>query len=98
MKVILTQKPQESFERLSRTLPIGTLFRTIAGKTGRLSDSFFLRVKPTGFILNSNVIADIMSRGDILVYNLSSDCIHAMRGDIGTVVCSGHFVVTDEAA
>lgn len=41
----------------------------------------FTKVKFTGFLLNSTIVADVMSRGDIFVYNHSSNCVYCFPGN-----------------
>lgn len=42
----------------------------------------FMRVKPTGFLLNSNLVNDVIARGDIFVVNLSKGTLRAFSGNI----------------
>lgn len=41
----------------------------------------YMRVKPTGFLLNSNVITDVLVRGDVLAVNLYTGVLRVFRGD-----------------
>lgn len=90
-----TQRTEKSAYPTAASVPVSTIFRSYM-TNGRYSQSLFIRVKPTGFILNSSVISDVMTRGDVLVYNIESDCIHAMKGNTRVKVYKGHFVVTEE--
>lgn len=39
-----------------------------------------MRVKPTGFLLNSTVIGDVITRGDALVLDLAKGTMYAVSG------------------
>lgn len=54
--------------------------------------SLFLRVKPTGFLLNSSVIGDIINRRDLLVCNLITNTVHAFKGDTPVKLVPVHLV------
>lgn len=40
-----------------------------------------MRVKPTGFLLNSSVVADVLTRNDCFVVNLVKGTVYAIQGD-----------------
>ena len=44
------------------------------------SKKILMRVKPTGFLLNSNIVADVMSRGDVFVVDLAKGTVYAVEG------------------
>lgn len=50
----------------------GTVARDIAAKDKRL----IMKVKPTGFLLNSNVVGDVLNRGDCFVVDLSTGVLY----------------------
>lgn len=50
-------------------------------------NEIFMRVKPTGFLLNSSLIGDVINRGDIFVVNLSKGTVRAFQGDIEVQEC-----------
>lgn len=56
----------------------------------------YMRVKPTGFLLNSNTIGDVISRGDILTVNLERNTLYYMKGDTPIVLKNAQIVVTEE--
>ena len=55
----------------------------------------YIRVKPTGFLLNSEVIGDVLRRGDILTLNLEKNTLYYMKGDTPVVLREAHVVVED---
>jgi len=68
-----TPRKAEVHHISARNVEIGKIF--IYEKTR------FTRIKFTGFLLNSIVVADVMNRGDIFVYNHSSDCVYCFPGN-----------------
>ncbi len=54
-------------------IPCGDAFQLSGGK------DVFIRVKATSFLLNSNVITDILNRGDALVVNLTKGTLYPMK-------------------
>ena len=61
-------------------VPLSKTFR-FTTSTGRADKDIFIRVKATGFLLNSSVIGDVLNRGDCLVVNLSKHTLYAKKGD-----------------
>lgn len=59
---------------LSDIVP-GNLCKIIA--TGKI----VMRVKVTGFLLNSNIVADVLNRGDVFVVDVSKGTLYATVGD-----------------
>jgi len=57
------------------SVPVGIVAKDEA--TGMI----LLRVKPTQFILNSNIVVDVLTRGDVFVVNMSKGTLFVMRGD-----------------
>ncbi len=46
-----------------------------------LSKRILIRVKPTGFLLNSSVIGDIINRNDVLVFSPKHGTLYSIPGD-----------------
>lgn len=40
-----------------------------------------MRVKPTGFLLNSSIVADVLTRNDCFVVNLVKGTVYVIQGD-----------------
>lgn len=59
---------------VSDILP-GNVIQTISGK------AILMRVKVTGFLLNSNIVADVLNRGDCFVVNLEKGTLYVIAGD-----------------
>ena len=57
----------------------------------------YIRVKPTGFLLNSEVIGDILNRGDIVTVNLTKNTLYYMKGDTPVVLRNAYLVTEDES-
>lgn len=60
-------------EPILRTAPYGEIFK----KAGKL----LMRVKPTQFLLNSTLVADVLNRGDAFVINVETGTLYIMQGD-----------------
>lgn len=45
-------------------------------------DKLYMRVKPIGFILTSNLLNDVINRGDIFVVDLTTGNMRAYQGCI----------------
>lgn len=54
------------------------LYGNICKITG--SGRLVMRVKPTGFLLNSNIIADVINRGDCFVTAVEKGTMYSMSG------------------
>ncbi len=46
-----------------------------------LSKRILIRVKPTGFLLNSSIITDIINRNDVLVFSPKHGTLYSIPGD-----------------
>jgi hypothetical protein len=42
---------------------------------------YLMRLKPTSFLLNSNLIADVLNRSDCIVCNIETGTVYVMEGD-----------------
>lgn len=65
--LILSDKP------LLRSTPYGEII-SYNGK-------YLMRLKPTSFLLNSTLIADVLNRADCIVCNIETGTVYVMEGD-----------------
>lgn len=72
---------QLSFEVLDDTLPNVMLNDISHGNCAEIAHNhkIIMRVKPTGFLLNSNVIGDVLNRGDCLVVDMAKGTLYVMK-------------------
>jgi hypothetical protein len=66
----------EPTQLIASQVPFGKPFRLVNSK-----QDIHIRVKPTGFLLNSSVVSDVLSRGDTFVTNIQKGTLYAIEGD-----------------
>lgn len=44
------------------------------------SSKFLMKVKPTGFLLNSTIVSDVLARGDCFVCDMQKGTVYAKEG------------------
>lgn len=52
-----------------------------SGHSFKLGAKILMRVKPTGFLLNSNIIGDVINRGDVLTVNIITGVLYFVPGN-----------------
>lgn len=62
-----------------RRVPVSSILAGVPFVRGG-NESVFMRLKPTGFILNSSVICDIINRNDIIIVDLKQGTMYAIKG------------------
>lgn len=60
---------------------IPTLVESPYGEIVKCKGKLLMRVKPTQFLLNSTLVADVLNRGDVFVCNVESGTLYIMKGD-----------------
>jgi hypothetical protein len=60
-----------------------TILSTPHGKVVRRNDNskLIMKVKPTGFLLNSTLVGDIINRRDVLVIDIEKGTLYSIPGD-----------------
>lgn len=71
-----------------RDIPAGTCF-SYQSKT-------LMRLKATGFLLNSNLVADILNRADCLVADLEKGTVYIMEGSKEVSFCDASLLITED--
>lgn len=94
MRIYKEQSGAASVGPTASALEYGQPFKR-ADATGA-HGPLFIRVKPTGFLLNSNILGDVLNRGDILTVNLEKNTLYYMKGDTPVVMKEAHIVVVGE--
>ena len=66
---------------INATVPV-TIADILSGNVARVKSggAIVMKVKVTGFLLNSTLIADVLNRGDSIVLNLEKGTLYAMEG------------------
>lgn len=70
-------------------LPYGKLFKFV-GKKG-----YFLRVKPTGYILNSELVADVLNRRDVFVTSVERGTLYIVEGNKEVIEIESSIVIKE---
>ena len=65
------------------------------GQAVQYGEKTLLKLKPTRFLLNSNIVADVLNRGDCLVCNLELGTLYIMKGDEPVTFIDCHFVINE---
>ena len=65
------------------------------GEAVQYGEKTLLKLKPTQFLLNSNLRADVLDRGDCLVCNLELGTLYIMEGDEPVTFIDCHFVINE---
>lgn len=60
------------------------------GQPAQHNGNMVMRVKATGFMLNSTIVADVYNRGDCLVVNLAKGTVYAVKGSDPVVPLVGN--------
>jgi len=45
------------------------------------SSKIVMKVKPTGFLLNSSIVSDVLNRGDCFIVDLAKGTLYAVQSD-----------------
>ena len=75
MKVTKRQSSLIKEQATINLIPVGVPVWDAKGK------HVIMKIKPTGFLLNSNIVADVSQRGDCFVCNLSNGTVYAVEAD-----------------
>jgi hypothetical protein len=61
-----------------------TLRDIIAGNCCQVigSGTVIMKLKPTGFLLNSSVVVDVVNRNDYLVADIKKGTVYSMKGTV----------------
>lgn len=68
---------------LLKDIMSGTIAQIVGNK------KIVMRIKPTGFLLNSNIIGDVINRGDVLIVDMAKGTLYCVHGDITVIPLSG---------
>ena len=89
MNTLKCQAKQESKAMYLKQVKHGTIFFYSNRNDGKWQgERLFIKVKPTGFLLNSNLIADVLNRNDCLCVSLNEPfTIAAKQGNELVFIC-----------
>ena len=64
--------------------PAPILRDVIAGNVVQLlhNKKIVMKLKPTGFLLNSNIVADILNRGDCFIVDMAKGTLYIVSGEL----------------
>lgn len=68
-------------------LDFGTLFRKLG------HSETYMRIKPVGFLNNSNILSDIFARGDCIVVCMNKGTVFPMKGNLEVIKLTGNLKV-----
>ena len=70
--IITTQGSKPTTVQI-KDAPYGVPFKRNCGTT-------MMRLKPTSFILNSNLVTEVLNRGDVFCSNLITGTLYVLKG------------------
>lgn len=65
------------------------------GQMVRYGEKYIIRVKPTQFLLNSTLVADVLNRGDCFVVNVESGTLYIMQKEMEVFLVDASFTVQE---
>lgn len=58
-----------------------TISKMPYGEVFKVNGKFLMRVKPTSFLLNSNLVGDVLNRGDCFIVDIEKGTLYISKGD-----------------
>ena len=71
-----------------RTAPYGEILKV----NGR----YLMKLKPTQFILNSNLVSDVLNRADCFVCNIETGTLYVMQGETEAKIVEATMQITEK--
>ena len=90
MKVTKQQSSLIKEQTTINTIPVGVPVWDVKGK------QVIMKIKPTGFLLNSNIVADVSQRGDCFICALSKGTIFAVEAGREVLPISSELIWSEQ--
>lgn len=74
-------------------LNFGAMFIRNSDRGNKNKPSLFMKVKATGFLINSTILSDVFSRGDCLAVNMNTATVQCLPGVISVTKMAGNMQV-----